>query len=82
MPEGFALANQRVEKQKMSLLAAAAKLGIAVVGSATLYQGHLTQGVPEFVAADSGIAYGRGECDSVLAVGSRVDHGSGGDVAA
>ncbi|MGO9646444.1 MAG: aldo/keto reductase [Terriglobales bacterium] len=49
MPEGFALANQRVEKQKMSLLAAAAKLGIAVVGSATLYQGHLTQGVPEFV---------------------------------
>ena len=49
MPEAFGLANQRVEKQKMSLLAAALKLGIAVVGSATLYQGHLTQGVPEAV---------------------------------
>ncbi|MGA7380236.1 MAG: aldo/keto reductase [Terriglobales bacterium] len=49
MPEAFALANQRVEKQKMSLPAAAAKLGIAVVGSATLYQGHLTHGVPDFV---------------------------------
>jgi aryl-alcohol dehydrogenase-like predicted oxidoreductase len=47
MPEAFGLANQRVEKQKMSLLGAAAKLGIAVVGSATLYQGHLTHGVPE-----------------------------------
>jgi len=49
MPEAFGLANQRVEKQKMSLLGAAAKLGIAVVGSATLYQGHLTHGVPEAV---------------------------------
>ena len=47
MPEAFALANQEVEKQKMPLLAAAAKLGIAVVGSATLYQGHLAHGVPE-----------------------------------
>jgi len=49
MPEAFALANQQVDKQKTSLLGAAAKLGIAVVGSATLYQGHLTRGVPEFV---------------------------------
>jgi aryl-alcohol dehydrogenase-like predicted oxidoreductase len=47
MPEAFALANQRVEKQKMSLLSAASTLGIAVVGSATLYQGRLTHGVPE-----------------------------------
>ena len=44
MPEAFGLANQRVEKQKMSLLGAASKLGIAVVGSATLYQGRLTRG--------------------------------------
>jgi aryl-alcohol dehydrogenase-like predicted oxidoreductase len=47
MPEAFAMANQRVEKEKMSLLGAATKLGIAAVGSATLYQGHLTHGVPE-----------------------------------
>jgi aryl-alcohol dehydrogenase-like predicted oxidoreductase len=49
MPEAFGLANQRVEKQKMSLLAAAAKLGIAVVGSATLHQGRLTHGMPDSV---------------------------------
>lgn len=49
MPEAFGLANQRVERQKMSLLAAASKLGIAVVGSATLFQGRLTQGVPDTV---------------------------------
>src|SRR5580704_15658404 len=47
MPEAFAMANQRVEKEKMSLLGAATKLGIAAVGSAKLYQGHLTHGVPE-----------------------------------
>jgi aryl-alcohol dehydrogenase-like predicted oxidoreductase len=49
MPEAFGLANQRVEKQKMSLLGAASKLGIAVVGSATLYQGRLTRGMPDSV---------------------------------
>jgi aryl-alcohol dehydrogenase-like predicted oxidoreductase len=49
MPEAFGLANQRVEKQMMSLLGAASKLGIAVVGSATLYQGRLTHGVPDSV---------------------------------
>jgi aryl-alcohol dehydrogenase-like predicted oxidoreductase len=47
MPEAFALANQRVEKQKMPLLMAAAELGIAVVGSATLHQGQLRHGMPE-----------------------------------
>jgi aryl-alcohol dehydrogenase-like predicted oxidoreductase len=49
MPEAFGLANQHVEKRKMSLLSAASALGIAVVGSATLRQGHLTHGVPESV---------------------------------
>jgi aryl-alcohol dehydrogenase-like predicted oxidoreductase len=49
MPEAFGLANQRVERQKMSLLGAASKLGIAIVGSATLYQGRLTHGVPDSV---------------------------------
>ncbi len=36
--------------------AAAAKLGIAVVGSATLYQGHLTQGVPDPVTRILGLS--------------------------
>jgi aryl-alcohol dehydrogenase-like predicted oxidoreductase len=49
MPEAYALANQRFGGAKTSLLEAAAKLGIAVVGSATLYQGQLTHGLPEFV---------------------------------
>jgi aryl-alcohol dehydrogenase-like predicted oxidoreductase len=55
MPEAFGLANQQVEKQRMSLLGAAAELGIAVVGSATLYQGRLTQGVAEFVRGILGL---------------------------
>lgn len=49
MPEAFALANHRGEKGKRALLQAARELGIVVMGSATLYQGHLTEGLPEFV---------------------------------
>lgn len=49
MPEAFGLANQSYEKQRMSLLSAAQRIGIAVVGSATLYQGQLTDGLPEFL---------------------------------
>ena len=49
MPEAYALANQRSGKEKMSILTAASRLGIAVMGSATLYQARLTQDVPEFV---------------------------------
>ncbi len=82
MPEAFALANQRVEKQKMSLLAAAAKLGIAVVGSATLHQGHLTQGMPEPVRRASRFADRRRKCDPVFTLGSRTHHRVGGDVPA
>lgn len=61
MPEAYGLLNQRSgkekerekekdkEKERMSLLSAAERLGIAVVGSATLYQGQLTQGLPDFL---------------------------------
>src|SRR6266849_2933644 len=49
MPEAYALANQRDGKEKMSILTAAVRLGIAVMGSATLYQARLTQDLPEFV---------------------------------
>ncbi|HXX27682.1 MAG TPA: aldo/keto reductase [Terriglobales bacterium] len=46
MPEAYTMANQGSGK-KQSLLAAAAELGIAVVGSATLHQGQLTDGLPK-----------------------------------
>lgn len=49
MPEAYAFINQSVGKEKLPLLPAAARLGIAVMGSATLYQGHLTHGLPEVV---------------------------------
>jgi aryl-alcohol dehydrogenase-like predicted oxidoreductase len=50
MPEAYGLANQSLGKERTSFLRAAARLGVAVVGSATLYQGHLTQGLPPVVA--------------------------------
>ena len=49
MPEAYGLVNQRSWKRKMSLLSAATRLGIAVMGSATLYQARLTQDLPDFV---------------------------------
>jgi aryl-alcohol dehydrogenase-like predicted oxidoreductase len=49
MPEAYGLANQRVDREKMPILSAAARLGIAVMGSATLYQARLTQGLPGLV---------------------------------
>jgi aryl-alcohol dehydrogenase-like predicted oxidoreductase len=49
MPEAYVLANQIADKKNVSLLSAAAHLRIAVVGSATLYQGRLTHGLPTFV---------------------------------
>jgi aryl-alcohol dehydrogenase-like predicted oxidoreductase len=49
MPEAYGLANQVFDRQRMSLLMAAQRYGISVVGSATLYQGQLTQGLPEFL---------------------------------
>jgi aryl-alcohol dehydrogenase-like predicted oxidoreductase len=55
MPEAYGLVNQRHEKEKMSLLSAATRLGIAVMGSATLYQARLTQGLPDFVGSVLGM---------------------------
>lgn len=45
MPEAFGFANQ--DGGRKSLFEAAAELGIAVMGSATLYQGQLTRGLPD-----------------------------------
>jgi aryl-alcohol dehydrogenase-like predicted oxidoreductase len=56
MPEAHALANQGFGKHKeMSLLSAATHLGIVVIGSATLYQGRLTQGLPQVVSDTLGL---------------------------
>ena len=49
MPEAFTLANQVVHGTKMSLFDAARELRIAVVGSATLYQGQLIHGLPAYL---------------------------------
>jgi len=46
MPEAYTLANQTLHNKNVSVFTAAAQLGIAVVGSATLYQGRLTHGLP------------------------------------
>jgi predicted aldo/keto reductase-like oxidoreductase len=50
MPEAFAFKNQKGK----SLLETAGDLGITVVGSATLYQGQLTRGLPEHIRAALG----------------------------
>lgn len=55
MPEAYGLANQGSGKERGSLLATAARLGIAVVGSASLYQGRLTHGLPDFVSRTLGM---------------------------
>ena len=63
MPEAYGLANHSHGKEKMSLLSAAARLGIAVVGSATLYQGQLTHGLPEVVRRILGF---RGDAENAI----------------
>ncbi len=55
MPEAYGLANQNDGKGKMSLLSAASRLGITVIGSATLYQGQLIHGLPEIVSRILGL---------------------------
>ncbi|MCI0352511.1 MAG: aldo/keto reductase [Acidobacteriales bacterium] len=52
MPEAFAFKNQQ---QGRSLLEIAQKLGIVVIGSATLYQGQLTHGLPDSVRNTLGV---------------------------
>jgi aryl-alcohol dehydrogenase-like predicted oxidoreductase len=84
MPEAYGLVNQRVEKEKMSLLSAASRLGITVMGSATLYQAKLTQDLPDFVGrvlgmktdADNAIQFSRsapGLTTSLIGMG-RTEH--------
>ena len=55
MPEAFGLANQTVAKKNLSVLSAARQLGIAVIGSATLYQGRLAHSLPSFIRQTLGM---------------------------
>jgi aryl-alcohol dehydrogenase-like predicted oxidoreductase len=54
-PEAYALRNQHFGKQSASTLELAAREGVMVVGSASLYQGHLTSGLPDFVGQRLGM---------------------------
>jgi aryl-alcohol dehydrogenase-like predicted oxidoreductase len=56
MPEAFALKNQAFGKEMLSLFEVAEELGVAVVGSATLSQGKLTQGLPDIIRKKLGTA--------------------------
>jgi aryl-alcohol dehydrogenase-like predicted oxidoreductase len=84
MPEAYGLVNQRFGKEKMSLLSAAMRLGITVMGSATLYQARLTHDLPDFVGkvlgmktdADNAIQFSRsapGLTTSLIGMG-RKEH--------
>ena len=49
MPEAHAATVQRVGKEYVPLFEAAARHGIAVIGSAAIYQGQLAQNLPESI---------------------------------
>jgi aryl-alcohol dehydrogenase-like predicted oxidoreductase len=55
MLEAYALTNQSLYKKNVSVLTAAGQLGVAVMGSATLYQGRLTHGLPGFIQQTLGM---------------------------
>ncbi len=50
MPEAFTRANQRAGGDTVSTLEAARRLGVYVMASASVHQGHLTRGLPPVVA--------------------------------
>lgn len=50
MPEAYARANQRVGEQTVSVLEAAQRLGVYVMGSASVHQGQLTRNLPAMLA--------------------------------
>lgn len=63
MTEAFARANQLLDGERMSVIKMAARAGLAVVGSATLHQGQLIRGLPDFVRQGLGM-----ESDSANAI--------------
>src|SRR5215469_3807661 len=63
MPEAFGLANQILGKKNLSMLSAAQQLGLAVIGSATLYQGRLAHSLPSFIRESLGM---KGEAENAI----------------
>jgi aryl-alcohol dehydrogenase-like predicted oxidoreductase len=57
MPEAYGLHNQGYKGQALSLLDAARHLGVLVMGSATLHQGALTEGLPDFIHQRLGFSH-------------------------
>jgi aryl-alcohol dehydrogenase-like predicted oxidoreductase len=47
MPEALTLSNQMVGGEQLSLLEAATALGVAVISSASIFQGRVAQGLPD-----------------------------------
>jgi aryl-alcohol dehydrogenase-like predicted oxidoreductase len=56
MPEAYAFPNQQAGEEMLPVLRLAARCGVAVVGSATLHQGQLTEGLPEFIGKHLGMS--------------------------
>ncbi len=56
MVEAWAFRNQRAGKEALSMLELAQRLGVAVVGSASLHQGQLTAGLPPSLVQNLGAA--------------------------
>jgi len=54
MPEALTVSNQNVDGEELPMVEAARRLSIALVASASLLQGQLTRGLPDFVAAALG----------------------------
>ncbi len=54
MPEALTLANQVVNGETVTLLEAAASLGVTVVSSASIFQGRVARGLPETVRTPLG----------------------------
>lgn len=50
MPEAIVRRNQRIGGEELSLLDAAARLGIAVMSSGSIYQGQLARGLPAAIS--------------------------------
>ncbi len=63
MPEAYAFRNQKWEGEAVSTFTFAEQAGVAVVGSATLHQGQLTEGLPPFIAEKLGMA---GDAESAI----------------
>lgn len=56
MPQAYAAATQIWQGEALPPIAAAQRAGVAVITSATLFQGQLTEGLPDFVRKRLGMA--------------------------